>query len=70
MKHKLLRLVLIACLSILDFVSSAQNISNIKCSMTSVEMLIKMMQFANNGIMPKDIKVGEYVSCNCLRLDI
>lgn len=54
MKKKLLRLVLIACLSILDFVSSAQNISNIKCSMTSVEMLIKMMQFANNGIMPKD----------------
>ena len=54
MKHKLLRLVLIACLSILDFVSSAQNISNIKCSMTSVEMLIKMMQFANNGIVPKD----------------
>ena len=22
------------------------------------------------GIMPKDIKVGDYVSCNCLRLDI
>ena len=22
------------------------------------------------GIMPKDIKIGEYISCNCLRLDI